>query len=271
MTPREHRGRPRTSAGVAVAGSAGAGVVGSVSASARANKNSVGLENMPERRLPSMRDGPLAVLKALGDDTRYAIYLELAASHRRRSAPASSPTGSACTPTRCARTSTGCARPAWSTSRPMHRGTVGRPAAPLLARARRAVARLRAAGAHAARRAARAPLAERVGADADDAAEIGAQLGRRRSAAAPARRSCVKALAAELDRLGFDPRVEPGDGADERRRIEFLHCPFRELAEAYPDLVCNLHRGICEGVVGCGRRGKRRRSSRRCTTRSRAT
>ena len=35
------------------------------------------------------------------------------------------------------------------------------------------------------------------------------------------------------------------DGAD----IAFLHCPFRELAEAYPELVCNLHRGICEGVV----------------------
>ena len=32
-------------------------------------------------------------------------------------------------------------------------------------------------------------------------------------------------------------------------RIEFLHCPFRELAEAYPELVCNLHRGLCEGVV----------------------
>ena len=25
--------------------------------------------------------------------------------------------------------------------------------------------------------------------------------------------------------------------------------PFRELAEAYPELVCNLHRGLCEGVV----------------------
>ena len=31
--------------------------------------------------------------------------------------------------------------------------------------------------------------------------------------------------------------------------IAFLHCPFRELAEAYPELVCNLHRGLCEGVV----------------------
>jgi predicted ArsR family transcriptional regulator len=57
----------------------------------------------------------------------------------------------------------------------------------------------------------------------------------------------VKALFGEMDRLGFDPEREarPGGGAD----IAFLHCPFRELAEAYPELVCNLHRGICEGVV----------------------
>ena len=57
----------------------------------------------------------------------------------------------------------------------------------------------------------------------------------------------MKALFSEMDRLGFDPEREslPGGGAD----IAFLHCPFRELAEAYPELVCNLHRGICEGVV----------------------
>ena len=53
-----------------------------------------------------------------------------------------------------------------------------------------------------------------------------------------------------MRRLGFEPAVEPGDGtAEGAARIEFLHCPFRELAEAYPELVCNLHRGICEGVV----------------------
>ena len=29
----------------------------------------------------------------------------------------------------------------------------------------------------------------------------------------------------------------------------FAHCPFRELAEANPDLVCGLHRGLVEGFV----------------------
>jgi predicted ArsR family transcriptional regulator len=61
-------------------------------------------------------------------------------------------------------------------------------------------------------------------------------------------RSCLSALETELAKLGFEPALEPGAGTG-TGRIEFLHCPFRELAEAYPELVCNLHRGLCEGVV----------------------
>ena len=91
-----------------------------------------------------------------------------------------------------------------------------------------------------------AALAERVGAAADDAAAAGESWGREAGRRTRSR-SCAKALAAEMDRLGFDPASEhvPGGGVD----MAFLHCPFRELAEAYPELVCNLHRGICEGVV----------------------
>jgi predicted ArsR family transcriptional regulator len=49
-----------------------------------------------------------------------------------------------------------------------------------------------------------------------------------------------------LAELGFDPATaEEGKAA----RIAFTHCPFRELAEQYPDLVCNLHRGLIEGFV----------------------
>jgi len=49
-----------------------------------------------------------------------------------------------------------------------------------------------------------------------------------------------------------------GGGPEARRvRVDFLHCPFRELAEAYPDLVCSLHRGIVEGVVGNSSRAGR--------------
>ena len=91
-----------------------------------------------------------------------------------------------------------------------------------------------------------ATLAERLGADADAAEArrpvLGDRSGRRTRS-----KSCVKALAGEMDRLGFDPAAETcrAAGID----MAFLHCPFRELAEAYPELVCNLHRGICAGVV----------------------
>ena len=64
---------------------------------------------------------------------------------------------------------------------------------------------------------------------------------------------------AELADLGFDPEVT---GGDDGVTIAFTHCPFRELAEANPELVCGLHRGMVEGFVDAlGRRPKRRRPS----------
>jgi predicted ArsR family transcriptional regulator len=49
-----------------------------------------------------------------------------------------------------------------------------------------------------------------------------------------------------MARLGFEPAPEPVTAGE---HVAFLRCPFKELAEAYPELVCNLHRGLCEGVV----------------------
>jgi predicted ArsR family transcriptional regulator len=134
---------------------------------------------------------------------------------------------------------------------PIHRGTVGRPqlryslapGAPGLGLdppAHTLLAGLLAA------------LAEQLGGDGLDAANLGRRWGTDATGRRPTGRSCLAALVAELDRLGFDP-VESelgGGGAKTRRvRVDFLHCPFRELAEAYPELVCHLHRGIVEGVV----------------------
>ena len=63
----------------------------------------------------------------------------------------------------------------------------------------------------------------------------------------PASAACV----AELAELGFDPAAVPTTtGAT----VAFTHCPFRDLAEAHPDLVCGLHRGLVEGFVDRGRR-----------------
>src|SRR5262245_22676324 len=185
----------------------------------------------------------LGVLKALGDETRFSMYQELAG--------ATSPLGAHELAERLGlhantvRLHLERLREAGLVDvEAVHRGTVGRPqhvyglapGAPSLGFDPPSYTLL--AGLLAA-------LAERVGADADEAAAIGRKWGT--DAGGRTRtRSCEKALINELERLGFDPVA--GDDEDEVE-IAFLHCPFRELAEAYPELVCNLHRGICEGVV----------------------
>lgn len=102
-----------------------------------------------------------------------------------------------------------------------------------------------------------AAVAERVGTDPDDAAEIGRSWGMAKVARRTKSFTCLEQLVGELDHLGFEPAVESlvaddlaaGDAALPATRVAFLHCPFRELAEAYPELVCNVHRGIVEGIV----------------------
>ncbi|MEJ5255065.1 MAG: helix-turn-helix domain-containing protein [Acidimicrobiales bacterium] len=56
----------------------------------------------------------------------------------------------------------------------------------------------------------------------------------------------IDALMIEQARLGFDPTVVDGDGC---ATVAFAHCPFRSLAESYPDLVCSVHCGLVEGLV----------------------
>jgi predicted ArsR family transcriptional regulator len=57
---------------------------------------------------------------------------------------------------------------------------------------------------------------------------------------------CLGAFVDALADLGFDPVVEP-DGA--LTSVAFTKCPFRELATAYPDMVCQLHRGVTDGIL----------------------
>jgi predicted ArsR family transcriptional regulator len=56
---------------------------------------------------------------------------------------------------------------------------------------------------------------------------------------------------ADLDRLGFDPLVADGEGSVDVAAavIAFANCPFSELAEQHPELVCGLHRGLIAGFV----------------------
>jgi predicted ArsR family transcriptional regulator len=184
----------------------------------------------------------LELLKALGDNTRYAIYLELA----RAPAPLAT---AQIADTLGLHANT--VRPHLDRMREVGlldvvtdaRGAVGRPqhryslaadapslgfeppAFPVLARM---LLRLAAA----------AELS------AADAVEAGREQG---SSSAPRRTgACAEALTQELAALGFDPEsLVDEEGAT----IAFTRCPFRELAEANPDLVCSLHRGLVEGFI----------------------
>jgi predicted ArsR family transcriptional regulator len=194
----------------------------------------------------------LEILKTLGDNTRYAIYLELARSvrplataeiadildlHPNTVRPhlermrdlglvevSSAPTG--------------------AVGRPQHRYALTPdapslglepPAFPVLARVLLEAA---AAG----------------GLDAEDLADAGREQGRadhQRASRAGHRPDgdVVDELEAELAELGFDPaRADEGVAVT----IAFTHCPYRQLAEDHPDLVCSMHQGMVEGFVACG-------------------
>ena len=188
----------------------------------------------------------LAVLKALGDNTRYAIYLELARSTRPLATADIAETLGLHPNT---------VRPHLERMREVgllevateERSGVGRPQhlyslapdAPSLGLEPPAFPRL-----------ARLllELAALAGVSSGDATEVGRSQGRADAAAHGRAASCLEALVAELDGLGFDPTVT-GDDDGDCAVVGFAHCPFRALAEQRPDLVCGLHRGMVEGFV----------------------
>lgn len=85
-----------------------------------------------------------------------------------------------------------------------------------------------------------AALCCRAKVDSDLAVAVGRDLGV--ELADPAVESATELLDVTMARLGFEPVMEGN-------RATFTRCPFRELAEAYPDIVCALHRGLAEGVL----------------------
>jgi predicted ArsR family transcriptional regulator len=107
-----------------------------------------------------------------------------------------------------------------------------------------------------------AEIAAHSESDANAVAGVGRECGLertvgRRSRTGSPRAACLQAVMDELADLGFDPALEPaadepgaaGATGDVLTRISFTHCPFRELAVLYPDIVCQLHRGITEGIL----------------------
>jgi len=221
----------------------------------------------PENRDPSAVGGDdtpsrLAVLKALGDNTRYAIYLELARS------PKPLATNDIA---RSLGLHPNTVRPHLERMREVglldlrvdSRGGVGRPQhvfslspdAPSLGLEPPAypwIARML------------LRVASDAGVVADDARDAGHEQGRVDAQRTPRRLPCVDALVADLGTLGFDPEAVHDA---ELATIGFMHCPFRDLAEANPGIVCGLHQGMVEGFVAA-RGGARVREFRSLVHRS---
>ncbi len=186
----------------------------------------------------------LDLLKALGDNTRYAIYLELARSPKPLS-------------TSDVAESLGLhlntVRPHLERmrdvglldARPDTRGAVGRPQ------------KLYELASHAPSLGLEPPVypllsemllqvAVDTGADSDSVLEAGRHAGRTLAHRPRSSGTCAELAVTMLEELGFDPAsVTEGD----QTVVAFGHCPFAELAEAQPQVVCALHRGMLEGFM----------------------
>lgn len=225
----------------------------------------------------------LDVLKALGDNTRYAIYLELARSPRPLAtadiAESLALHANTVRPHLERMRDAGLLAVAvggrGDVGRPQHRYSIAAdapslglepPTMPVLARMVLA-------------------MAKRLDANPDDAAAVGHDEGRMRARPYANAPSTLEALVSDLDRLGFDPVVTDADSAiagadvtvtatdvgvaateaigfdeasdatlgdglnDGAAIVAFANCPFADLAREHPELVCGLHRGLVTGFV----------------------
>jgi predicted ArsR family transcriptional regulator len=57
----------------------------------------------------------------------------------------------------------------------------------------------------------------------------------------------VTKLTAIMTELGFAPQPEGGEGG--QYRLCLRHCPFREVAERHPEVICALHLGMMRGAL----------------------
>ncbi len=191
----------------------------------------------------------LDLLKALGDNTRYAIYLELARSPKPLSTSDIADTLDLHMNT---------VRPHLERMRevgllevrPDARGAVGRPQklysvaedAPSLGLEPPMMPML-------------AEMLLGVAVDSGADREVLLSAGRRAGEKLCHRRtetgsSCSVDLAGMLDELGFDTAsVVQSDGETNRTAVAFGHCPLSNLAEAEPQVICALHQGLMEGFA----------------------
>lgn len=194
----------------------------------------------------------LELLKALGDNTRYAIYLELARS--------ASPLATAQIAEHLG-LHPNTVRPhlermrdvglldvvteaQGAVGRPQHRYSLA-PDAPSLGFEPPAFPAL-------ARMLLRLATAARL--PAADCLEAGREHGAALAAARPpVGDDAVAGLLEELGTLGFDPEAVADDDA---ATVAFTRCPFQELAEGNPEVVCGLHHGLVRGYLEAAEGGE---------------
>ncbi len=76
--------------------------------------------------------------------------------------------------------------------------------------------------------------------------DVGVLAGRRSLPPPAEGRDSLSALEAEVTRRGFEPeRVERANGVD----LILRRCPFEAAASANPEIVCDLHQGLAEGMA----------------------
>ena len=83
------------------------------------------------------------------------------------------------------------------------------------------------------------------------AAEAGREWGRYLTEQPPpyqglAAEQAVAKLASALEEIGFAPEVV---AEAEGYQLRLHQCPFREVAERHPDVVCAMHLGLLQGVL----------------------
>jgi len=186
----------------------------------------------------------LDLLKALGDNTRYAIYLELARSPLPlATADIAETLGLHVNTVRphlermrdVGLLDVG-TDPRGGVGRPQHRYSLSReaPSLGLEPSPFPTMARLLLAAAAAANL------------DPQELADAGRAQGQADAEKWPDTTASIDVVMLEQARLGFDPEVVEDDASV---TVAFAHCPFRALAERHPELVCAMHRGLVEGAA----------------------
>lgn len=85
-------------------------------------------------------------------------------------------------------------------------------------------------------------LVEHIASTAADSERAARDAGRTWGHKLAADRDDAAPVPAVLDELGFEPACSAGS-------IELRNCPFRELVDSHPGLICALHAGMLEGLT----------------------